>query len=388
MNRVFQRLKSDLWSILIHGTFARNAEWTRPRSFLRNSLYSQFKQELKIEAFEWSGDNSLTGRAQAADALRNHLRRTLVKYPNARQYVIAHSHGGNVALQAVAAPELNRIRIACLSTPFFAIRERNWGDLVFNSMGAAVLIAVALASYVLSVVPIPISVGVMIVPIVVYMLSRLVQAGLHRLTGRAAQLRGIMTVDTEPLKGRLYILRSPADEAATTLVGLQFIGWVATAAARVVNAAVATPQRMIGAFILVLGPPAAVALNFLLRYAVEHRADTVSLIVFALTVRLTEVPNAVYFGRIALTLLAMPFVLLTASMLAVLTMLTMAAWFIGPELLLVGTILDVTVEPMPAGIWTIHQLELSEVGGFQHSRSYEDPRAVASLVEWIKTAGL
>jgi len=51
--------------------------------------------------FRWSGQNSHTARAAAASELGELLKKLTQQYPNANIYLIAHSHGGNVALYAI-----------------------------------------------------------------------------------------------------------------------------------------------------------------------------------------------------------------------------------------------------------------------------------------------
>ena len=84
---------------LVHGTFARRARWIRPGSkiflHLRRAGY-------EVEAFQWSGRNSFRARSRAADQLRLRLEENASRRPGLRQIVIAHSHGGNVALLATS----------------------------------------------------------------------------------------------------------------------------------------------------------------------------------------------------------------------------------------------------------------------------------------------
>jgi hypothetical protein len=68
----------------------------------------------------------------AAVRLRADLWQAIAEFPDARHVVIAHSHGGNVALYALKDPEL-RSQIAgvvTLATPFFTARDRNLGWIV------------------------------------------------------------------------------------------------------------------------------------------------------------------------------------------------------------------------------------------------------------------
>lgn len=106
--------------VLVHGTFARNAEWVKEESTLCCALQTAFPDS-KIVDFQWTGDNVQSVRER--EALR--LRKLLLAlgsdscYPR-RLAVVAHSHGGNLAIEAVRreAPIPNLQCIVCLATPF------------------------------------------------------------------------------------------------------------------------------------------------------------------------------------------------------------------------------------------------------------------------------
>ena len=122
---------------LVHGTFGRlpgaDAGWTRPGSLLRERLAAALGRDAVFLPFRWSGMNWPSARYAAAGRLREHFRATAERYPGLGQYVIAHSHGGNVALYALrdaqrddagdAGDALPRGAV-CLSTPFIAAQPR------------------------------------------------------------------------------------------------------------------------------------------------------------------------------------------------------------------------------------------------------------------------
>jgi hypothetical protein len=76
--------------------------------------------------FLWSGANSVHARDCAARKLSDELRKDLQDDPAARALIIAHSHGGNVALRALQ--HLNcmagQIRVVTLATPFLRVFAR------------------------------------------------------------------------------------------------------------------------------------------------------------------------------------------------------------------------------------------------------------------------
>lgn len=112
--------------ILVHGTWARNAQWAQPGS----SLWQALDRELghpAILPFQWSGKNTFQAREDAAQALRQYLILLARGNPNANLFIIGHSHGGSVALYAVKEDAIRkRIQgVACLSTPFLVTKRRN-----------------------------------------------------------------------------------------------------------------------------------------------------------------------------------------------------------------------------------------------------------------------
>jgi hypothetical protein len=68
--------------VLVHGTFARGAPWTRPSSSgLCHQIRKRLGDETSFDAFEWSGDNRHAARLDAAIALAAHLEDLIAAYP-------------------------------------------------------------------------------------------------------------------------------------------------------------------------------------------------------------------------------------------------------------------------------------------------------------------
>lgn len=106
--------------ILVHGTFASDAAWVKEDSPLCTALKAAFP-ESTIETFGWGGDNLQLVREREALRLRTRLL-ALAGDPEqpSRVAVIAHSHGGNLAIDAIRyeAPIPGLRCIVCLATPF------------------------------------------------------------------------------------------------------------------------------------------------------------------------------------------------------------------------------------------------------------------------------
>jgi len=137
----------DLFITLVHGTWPRSVwrdvfltpfygKW-RSRSLPKSLWFadgSEFRNRLtmalskrglsaQISPFLWSGANSVRERDKAAHELVEHIRAKQSEYPSSTQVVIAHSHGGNVALRALnqLGVTRNKIFIATIATPFVEI---------------------------------------------------------------------------------------------------------------------------------------------------------------------------------------------------------------------------------------------------------------------------
>lgn len=117
--------------IVIHGTFARSTpfiKWWKPEGdghlALRKALYKQ-KKNVITYAFAWSGHNNHGARTRAAQDLVK-LISSCTKDSSHAVHIVAHSHGGTVALLAaqMLAEQKNSSRITQLfnlGTPVHAL---------------------------------------------------------------------------------------------------------------------------------------------------------------------------------------------------------------------------------------------------------------------------
>ncbi len=115
--------ESQVGITLIHGTFARRASWTGPDGAFAQRLTETLDGATRmLPPFSWTGRNSHDERVHAADQLAAVLIAT-----DTPQFLIAHSHGGNVALQALANENARRrvMGLVCLNTPFIHVRRRD-----------------------------------------------------------------------------------------------------------------------------------------------------------------------------------------------------------------------------------------------------------------------
>lgn len=137
---------------LVHGTFAKGADWTQDGSQLRLSLEERFgKESLHFEVFEWSGKNSDSARLDGASALCERLTGIVQRYPDAQQFIIGHSHGGNVILRALDGYEsVERIAGAVsLATPFIQCECRDPSRIVGKIRSVSLVLMTLLAGWVI-----------------------------------------------------------------------------------------------------------------------------------------------------------------------------------------------------------------------------------------------
>lgn len=104
------------------------SSWLGPRSQLRRTLAQLGDTgNVRVFPFFWSGRNGVLARTAAATRLKKKVEMRLQEYPGARHFIIAHSHGGNVALYAIRESPLMRSQLdglVFLSTPFLHVERR------------------------------------------------------------------------------------------------------------------------------------------------------------------------------------------------------------------------------------------------------------------------
>jgi hypothetical protein len=133
---------------LVHGTFAPGARWTRPDSALRSRWPATPERPVRFSVFEWTGGNSHQDRVTASGELAEHIRALTAEHRTASHLVVAHSHGGNVALGALSQEDLKgKVKaLICLNTPFLHCARRNLLPLMVVLYGLNPLILLLLAT--------------------------------------------------------------------------------------------------------------------------------------------------------------------------------------------------------------------------------------------------
>lgn len=386
--------------VLVHGTWAQNALWTSVESELCRELRDEFPGTL-IRRFSWSGRNSIRSRARAASELRNFIKESVAIYPAAKHFLIAHSHGGNVALSAIAGASDAVDGLICLATPVLVFRERRLDELSTAllpavAVGPPLLLwwtgvkgAVALALIWLALVG------------VTQLASKLWRHTLDAITPHALP---------SSLSPKLLFVRAPGDEAAGAISALATMSWLLTRAltlpARAYDAAQIeisswreiVSRHQVTIFILALVWLALFGvvysyINAILPvynydrpyddWATEHRNIkdfAIFLFGFPLWMAL------LFFLGGVVTFLALVIVL--PLFLAVIFVVSAVAGLsVGIEMSLAALTMELSVEPCPEGFWQVAIIPAdawSPNGSLQHSAVYETPEARSVMFEWLR----
>jgi hypothetical protein len=241
--------------ILVHGTWGRGffpkdrevslyppnkRRWFEEGSHFCVSLGAALKNaslEWPIRAFLWSGANSVHARDISAKALSDHLRNELQDDTDARAVIIAHSHGGNLALRALQ--HLNsmagQIKVVTLATPFLRVFAHRSSQLSFvpAQLVYAAIFTTLFFSYRVGIIWIMVAIGLSDIEVENWDYLGIVIASvlgigtsnfaaqwlLATLTNMQAALaiEEEASYDTKGLVGRVLVIRGVDDEASLSL---------------------------------------------------------------------------------------------------------------------------------------------------------------------------
>jgi len=380
---------------LVHGTWARRADWMTESSPLCRAIRKAMHGPVRFEQFLWSGRNSVTSRSKAVEQLISHLAASQGCWPDARHFVIGHSHGGNIALQAMRekAVEVRMAGVVCLSTPFLWASPRNLGRVgrialwwfpvvvaLFCLVPAVELLPVAFrsAASVMSLI-IALSLGFVFSPAV---------------TKFATIVAGALQYPDVP-SCKVLIVRSFGDEASAALGAAHMISWIAeliwSVTSRFIEGLLSTVEMWRSALVKrwrLLVPAFAVLVALVVvSLATAERGSwlDVSGMWAAATIALV-LAILVRGGYVAAFLGAMLIAVLASPSLLIIVALGIAT---GPELLIAALLFRVTAESTPpGGAWTVWQVPKNPLSAEQspilmHSTTYDDEESLAIVSQWL-----
>lgn len=343
---------------LVHGTFANDARWIQSESELSKALLSAGCQP---EPFAWPGGNSHIARIKAADELAGRLG----KRPGAAQYVIAHSHGGNVALQALQrlrqeGISIERIRIISLATPFICAAHRPVARIVLGQSVSGGIIAIYLTALGSS-SPAPRNTWAWSIGLVIalgFVLQLILLAGAAKAHGRLyrkpVQMALLEAINSPRVSYRdLLVIRAAGDEASGLLVSGQFVSWITTQ---------------------------------LLELFRPHRWRTVGGIAGLIAAVVALLANDGIFQDTVLLAVGATFTFLIVLSIAVGLALFFASLTYGFDGPAVGLFAFVSAEATPPGTPQLIQLgsrSRMQAVGLAHSSLYNDPEVIGKIIEHI-----
>lgn len=409
---------------LVHGTFGRlpgtDAAWTREPSVLRRTLRAELGDDVVFTTFRWSGMNWPSARYAAAAGLRAHLRDVAATHPDRRRYVVAHSHGGNVALYALRDIECDATEpsvggVVCLSTPFIAAQPRAVTAFRFVSTYAVLLVTFfALVAN---------AMGIVVTPWIATLdpSDALLQAILlneiwlefglcaflawhatNALVRLARHRRDRIAVGR--IQTPIRICRSVGDEASALLATTGFFSWLVTLAWALASVLTVGVAALFAALLLapLLVPAAVLLLLDRLITANRLRATLTRLARSrAFGVTLVTLGILAALGTWGYLLAGTPFGtaerwyggVVAGLVVAVLTFGTLSGLGYG----LTAPFLEVTAETTPAGSWQIHLFEgrhwnfddvdaavTPKPGFLVHSAAYTDEGVIRAIAHWIR----
>jgi pimeloyl-ACP methyl ester carboxylesterase len=113
--------------VLVHGTWGQQSAWAFPdKSHLVQALGSRLSCDVEYRHFAWSGANRTGDRIEAAARLTAMMRSELAEHDRS-VFVLAHSHGGNIAIRAIedlSDAEQRSVQAILMATPFLRSGQR------------------------------------------------------------------------------------------------------------------------------------------------------------------------------------------------------------------------------------------------------------------------
>lgn len=391
---------------LVHGTFAPFADWTQPGSALRTAIQDHAAGPVAFRNLIWSGRNTVKGRHAASAQLRAMLESSCAQSPDTPHVVVAHSHGGNIAMTALSSSDRLRARcgVVCLSTPFLVMRPRTMGlgahlyQIMFPFLLALLVLTILRQSGLITA-----SSGS--VPGILGALA--FAGGFHWVTHRMVRhIQNAYVAPNVPAQNAL-LLRTLADEATIGIAAANLFGKAA-------HAVVGWPLHLLEktgfdleAFrarhenkstVAFLAGVAVLGLAFWIRPEGVTGADLppLPLALLFLGAGLFGVAGFLQVnGWAVLGMVMCAFSVLAFPVVAFVFLLSLAA---GREMALAGAYLEMAAESSPAGRWDVvlvpepHEAQDEDQpyvpvagSGLQHAQSYQNPEALRITAEWVAT---
>ncbi|MCX6899906.1 MAG: alpha/beta fold hydrolase [Verrucomicrobia bacterium] len=392
---------------LVHGTFAKNAAWTHESSPLAAALKERIPGEVRIEAVNWSGHNLHVSRYGAAQRLREHIKSLAKTFPGARQFIIAHSHGGNVAMYALNDGEVRKLvsGVVSLSTPFIMCRPRRLPEDLLSPL----IVLISPFIFIFAGIWLRFRIPIQVWMVVLFGLAMGVQAVLSRIVlghwkGGLQSIRQKLadSLAQPAMSSReLLIVRAPGDEASAALGASTFGLWLfgkLSGVGEQIHEFAARVQRVLGSLKTerkVLGSVGCVLASALVFYLglnseewrTGHGMPMSSFLTGALLLLIGIAfwsPHEKADGLSAFDQWDLPFqVIYVALAMPCLLVCALFSAAFGHDVAFLVGFFEFSIETSPIGNFSVLSLSASTAGGLWHSLPYSDKEAFEAIVKWI-----
>ena len=398
--------------MFVHGTWASGSAWPLLEAGIRRAFGGE---QVAVQYLNWSGRNTVSARLSAAENLAHLLKVDHQHRPTARRFIIAHSHGGAVALLGMRDAALRQAvaGIICLSTPFLLVRQRS-----FSELGSSVAILGFVSTWVLVVAGVALKMH-SILPL----LLGAVLAGPATWVIKCWARRARSFMDRVSLPSvsnlPLLIVRAPDDEASLSLGLMQAanrVVWLAWSVlglrwvAILWNAMLRLADRVKARRILQRGAEVWIIALIISFFAIRLLQDATQ----------QDVPSPITV--LLVPVLVVCFTIFVAALMIIPTFLINALALLpfGPEFSIFSPFIEVSAESTPSGDCRVVQLTwecqptiaekvatrppagegwlvrltfnvlglwsqiTTSVVHLQHSKTYSDTRAIATVVNWMQ----
>jgi pimeloyl-ACP methyl ester carboxylesterase len=418
---------AEIIVILIHGTtfgLDTKHKWMENDSnFCRALRGIGPPDKTAVIRFHWSGRNRFTHRHQAAASLRQQIAATRRVNEHAKLFLIAHSHGGSIASQALQDSETcsEVDGFVSLSTPYLhagPIREKVSKDTMilariggiffipfftislFTAWNSSGPIMPALNNKFKCISEANIGwIALWMAPI--FVAGILLWTIYTRIKEHAAALIQQSCHQPKISRDRLLILRTQGDEASSLIGAIGFTNWLSgkffNLAMRPVdiigqtysqftnsNSNIFAALKIITAITLLI---AALTASSLLALGYIESNPTKWIDISA--IQLVFLIELSYFV-LAIAALGL---LLGLALALIITRKILSGISVGWELMLAGSNIVVSAEAAPPGMWEITHLEVvgntNEAiplrGALLHSVLYDSSKAISLITHWMKS---
>jgi hypothetical protein len=333
----------------------------------------------------------------------------IIDNPTSLHFIVAHSHGGMVALYALRDQALAAKidGLITLSTPFLVRRDRNLSIVGTFAVGAVTRLLPAALAWVVSTILFPGSYTAYFLLAGLTLIGFVVIADIYY--PRSADWLSA-TLDLARLReNQLYVVRGPADEAYALLLATQFFQWIISSVwgrQGLVHSAVTNGFSFIGKnvawfsnFKFGRALPFSV-FGFWITYGLLWHYDLVApleyfippLNVFDFAAPLGPKVYYLFFATVLFVACAVPLagaallilvvvfgcIVLPIALLASMVLMLPIAAELGPF----SASLDISVEPLPPGQCVVKQIE-AQSQSLLHSVTYKHPEALQAMTTWM-----